>query len=542
MPTPMGGAGIASRPISRRQFVLGTAGAAGALVLGGLAAACGSATGTGTIPTLAPSTGEPKRGGDFRLGVTGGGSSDMLDGQNFVTAPDQARLMSAFETLLVFDDDYLVVHEGLAEEVTQDSALQWTVRLRSGIEFQDGKTLGADDVVYSLRRILDPRNGLPGYSQLMAIDSARLAVMDGRTVRIHLRSPNAVLDQGLAQFNNAIVPVGYGKFPAKQVGTGPYVLQSFTPGEESVSTRNPNYWRAPQPWFDSVTITDFQQATAQVDALLSGQLDAMTDLPAAQVSTVAGRGLGVLISRTGEWIPLCMRIDVPPFDDPDVRMAIRCIVDRPLTVAQVTSDYGRVANDLFSPFDPDYDSSLPQRAQDIDRAKYLLHKAGLENAPLTLHTTNGAEGMVELASVFAAQAANAGLQVSVLEDPNFYGTEYLKLAFSVDFWGTRDYLAQVSQSMLPSSPFNETHWPPRSGPGSNYAHLYAQALATRHDSVRKELIHEMQQLEYEYGGYVIAYFADLIDGYSAKVAGLQPSKGTLNLDQYGHGFRTIWFE
>lgn len=536
MPSPRS-AGIASRPMSRREFVLGTA---GALALGGLAAACGSGTGTSPLPTLAPA-GNPKRGGDFRLGVTGGGSSDMFDAQNFVTRPDQARLVSAFETLLVFDDDYVVTNGGLAEEVSQDSATQWTVRLHKGIEFQDGKTLGAEDVCYSLRRILDSKNGLPGYSQLMAIDPGRLEVMDPRTVRLHLRTPNAVLDQGLAAFNNTIVPVGYEKFPAKQVGTGPYALETFTPGEASVSRRNPNYWRAPEPWFDSVTITDFPEATAQVDALLSDQIDAMTDLPAAQVSVVSGRGLGVLVSHTGEWIPLCMRVDVPPFDNPDLRMAMRLIVDRPQTVAQVTSDYGRIANDLFAPFDPDYDSSLPQRVQDIDQAKYLLRRAGMENGSLTLHTTNGAEGMVELASVFAAQAQSAGLQISVLNDPNFYGNQYLKLAFCVDFWGTRDYLAQVSQGMLPTSAWNETHWPPKAGPAAGYVHLYNEALSTLDAALRKDLIHEMQRLEYDYGGYVIAYFADLIDGYSNKLHGLQPSRGTLNLDQYGHGFRTIWF-
>ena len=51
----------------------------------------------------------------------------------------------------------------------------------------------------------------------------------------------------------------------------------------------------------------------------------------------------------------------------------------------------------------------------------------------------------------------------------------------------------------------------------------------------------MQQIEYNIGGYIIPFFGDLIDGYSAKVHGLEPSKGTLNLDSFGHGYRTIWF-
>jgi peptide/nickel transport system substrate-binding protein len=99
----------------------------------------------------------------------------------------------------------------------------------------------------------------------------------------------------------------------------------------------------------------------------------------------------------------------------------------------------------------------------------------------------------------------------------------------------------VQQGSLSNSPFNETHWPPKSGPGSNFASLYSQALAATDDSKRIELEQEMQKLEYDNGGYIIPFFGDLIDGYSSKVHGLNPSKGTLNLDSFGHGYRSIWF-
>ncbi|MGD0559336.1 MAG: hypothetical protein ABSA93_30725, partial [Streptosporangiaceae bacterium] len=131
--------------------------------------------------------------------------------------------------------------------------------------------------------------------------------------------------------------------------------------------------------------------------------------------------------------------------------------------------------------------------------------------------------------------------VNVLNDPNYYGNQYLKLGFSVDFWGTRGYLNQVQQGSLPTSPYNETHWPPKTGTGSNFVSLYNQALAATNPATRIEIEHEMQQLEYDIGGYIIPYFNDLVDGHSSQVKGLQPSKGTLNLDSYGHGYRTIWF-
>jgi len=529
--------------VSRRQLLVG---AGGAVLAGSILAACGGSSSSATAPRATSSSaapaGTPKRGGHFRLGVTGGGAKDMMDGQNITTKPDQARLVTAFETLVNYDDGYKLTYDGLATSVTQDNPTQWTIRLRQGVEFQNGKKLQAPDVIYSLKRILTKSLGLPGYGSLSSVDPSQITAMDPYTVRLHLKSPDSTIADALAAYTNAIVPEGYQKWPAPQNGTGPFKLVSFTPGQQSVHTRNPNYWRTGQPYFDDVTITDFSDPTAQVNALLSHQIDAMTDVPNAQVSVVkAHSGLAVLISETGGWLPLCMAVDMPPFNDNRVRQAMRLIVDRQGYVDQVLAGYGRLANDLFSPFDPAYESALPQRHQDIAQAKSLLKAAGHDGLTVDLHTTPGAAGMVATATVFATQAKAAGVTVNVKNDPNYYGDSYLKLAFSVDFWGTRNYLSQAAQGMLPTAPFNETHWPPQSGPGSNYTSLYQQALAAPDAGSRTNLIHEMQTLEYNYGGYIIPTFDDLVDGYSKKVAGFTPSKGTLNLDSFGHGFRTIWF-
>jgi peptide/nickel transport system substrate-binding protein len=373
------------------------------------------------------------------------------------------------------------------------------------------------------------------------MDIKNMKKVDKYTVQLPLKTPDSTVPQTLASYTFGMVPVGYKAYPAPQVGTGAYKLKSFNPGQQSVHERNPNYWRSGEPYFDTVTITDFSSSTAQVNALLGGQIDAMTDLPASQVKVVQARGMFALISKTGGWLPLCMAIDMPPFDDVRVRQAMRLLVDRKGMISQVASGYGFVGNDLYAPFDPGYDHSLPQREQDIDQAKSLLKAAGHANLAVDLHTTNGAAGMIDTATVFANQAQAAGVKINVINDPNYYGNQYLKLAFSIDFWGTRSYLNQVQQGSLPNSPYNETHWPPKSGTGSNFVSLYNQALATTDDSKRVEIEHEMQQIEYNIGGYIIPFFGDLIDGYSSKVKGLKPSKGTLNLDSFGHGFRSIYF-
>src|SRR5712692_1694818 len=184
--------------ISRRRLI---GGAAGVVAVGGIAAACGgSSGGTGTGTSTVPPAGKPKRGGNFRLGVTGGGSKDIMDGQNIITKPDQARLITAFETLLLFDDNYQLTTNGLAESVTADNPKQYTIKLKKGIEFSNGKTLTADDVLYSFQRIGTKGNGLTGYAATATMDIAGMKKLDKYTVRLPLKTPDATVPQTLASY------------------------------------------------------------------------------------------------------------------------------------------------------------------------------------------------------------------------------------------------------------------------------------------------------------------------------------------------------
>ncbi|HET6945716.1 MAG TPA: ABC transporter substrate-binding protein [Gaiellaceae bacterium] len=490
----------------------------------------------------------PKRGGTFRIGVSGGSAKDFIDGQNIVTRPDQARIVTGWETLVVFDSQFKLRFDGLAEEISPNKAAdQWTIRVRKGIEFHNGKTLSADDVKFSLQRLVNKKLGLFGGAALSSVDPARIQKLDNRTVRLHLKQRDGTILDALGQYVAGIVPVGYSPNAIGQakpnIGTGPYKVQSFAPGQQSVHVRNPNYWRSGQPYFDKVVIIDFPDDTARVNALLGGQVDAITDVPPAQVAVVTGHsGTKVLESPSAAWTPICMRVDAAPFTDVRVRQAMRLIANRPQMVAQALSGHGRIGNDLYGPFDEAFARSLPQRHQDIDKAKSLLKAAGKDGLTIDLQSTNGALGMNEGAQVFAQQAKAAGVNVNVkiLDSGPFYGPQYLKWTFSTDFWGSRNYLSQVAAGSLPSSPYNETHWPDASH--RKFLSLYNQAKVTADRTKRTEIMREMQNMEYDAGGYIIWGFSTLLDGYSSKVNGLKTGdKGVLPLNAFGHGYRTIWF-
>ncbi len=161
------------------------------------------------------------------------------------------------------------------------------------------------------------------------------------------------------------------------------------------------------------------------------------------------------MSHSGEIVPFTMRVDQPPFNDVNVRQALRLLVDRPQLIDSALDGYGVVANDLFSPYDPDFDHSLIRAAQgDIPQAKFLLKKAGHDDLTVTLTTSAVATGTVAMATVLAAQAKVAGVTVNLSNVPpgTFFGPNYLKWMFAQDYYNYYPYLAQVAESMLSRLP------------------------------------------------------------------------------------------
>jgi peptide/nickel transport system substrate-binding protein len=511
-------------PVTRRQVLRGALSGAVVLGAGGVLGACGGdddGGGGGGGGTPAESGGKLKTGGALRVGATGGGAKDSIDAHRPTVDTDIMRCWNLYESLAVRTPDFSELQMLVAESIeAEKSPKTWTVRLKEGVTFHNGKPVTADDVIFSLRRILDPKDPKVGAASIGYVEEKKLKKMDERTVRITLEFANAGFPDDVGQYFNAIVPTDYDvKNP---VGTGPFKYKSFTAGQQSEFTKYADYWEEGKPYVDSLTIIDFPDDTARTNALLGGQVDVIDNLPAAQLQNVKSNpNLRVLSSKTGAWQPFTMRVDQAPFDDVRVRQAFRLIVDREQMVQQVLSGQGRIANDLYAPYDPAYADDLPQRQQDLEQAKSLLKQAGREGLSVELVTAPVFQGIVEAAQVFAQQAKGAGVNVKVrkVDSGTFYGDNYLKWTFAQDFWATRVYLSQVAQGDLPESPFNETHWE-----DPKFIDLIQQARAEVDEGKRADILHEAQTMQYEQGGYIIQYFSNIIDAYSAKLGGFVEAK------------------
>ena len=510
------------RAVSRRGFLkVGVVG--GASLLAGR----GSSS---ILPLSRAKSSPPRRGGTLHAAITGGSSADTLDADNAITNMDFARVNNLYDGLVYMNANAEPVL-WLAEEITPNStATEWTVRVKKGVTFHNGKPLTADDVIFTLQRIMNSKAPLQGASALAAVDAAAIKKLDDLTVRVPCKVPFANFVQVLSIWYYFIVPVGYN--PHRPIGTGPFMFKSFSPGVQSVFTRNPSYWRHPYPYLDEVVISDFSDETSQVNALLSGQADVVNLLSAGSVAVLKNGHSKVLVSQGGGFTPFTMRVDKAPFNDVRVRQAMRLIVDRPQMLELVFEGHGTIGNDVFGIWAPEYDHQLPQRHQDIEQAKALLKAAGHEGMRAQLVTANIAQGTTLAAQVLAQQAAAAGVTLSIQQVTvtDFYGSNYLKWTLAQDFWYYNYYLPQVASATLPSAPFNETHFS-----NSRYNSLYAEAQRTLDIPKRYEIEHEMMTIDYDQGGYIIPYFPPVIDGYSSRVNGLVPSKTGLSLNSYNFG-------
>jgi peptide/nickel transport system substrate-binding protein len=509
---------ISGAALGRRQFLRGIAATGVVAGAGGFLTAC-SGSSSSSSPA-ATATSQPKRGGDLKVGLTGGGPTDTVDPHKGITYLDSSRLQSLYSPLVQLNANAELEYM-LAESITPNSNFkQWEIKLKPGVTFHNGKPLTAQDVIFTLNRIVS--NGYSGAIPLGPIDIKNTKASGPHTVLVAMTKPYSSFVTQLAAswVYLYIAPVGFN--PAKPVGTGPFMLKSLSTGQRSVFTRNPHYWRTGLPYADTLEILDFANTVSLADALQTGAIHAAGTLDGPQMATLDNAsGVKAIPSKGGGIVPFTMRVDTPPFHDARVRQALRLLVDRAQLIDSALDGHGSLASDVFSPFDKDFDPSLV-RHTDVAHAKFLLKQAGQENLTVSLTTSQIATGTVAMATVLAAQAKVAGVKINVNNVPSgtFFGKQYLQWPFAQDYYNYFPYMAQVAESMLTKSPFNETH---TNDP--TYTRLYDQANATASGSgLEKELLHEMQVFDFNKGGYIIPAYVDALDAYSTKIAGFQAAR------------------
>lgn len=497
---------------SRRDF-LGLTGAVGAgFLLGGLLTGCAPDPGAADA-----ADGAPRRGGRLRLGVIDGGQTGNLDVHKPTGSASTIRGFALYSKLWEWSDG-MFPQLALAEFAEPNAdASAWTIRLRQGLEFHHGKTISADDVLYSVLRLTDPELASPNGASVRLVDRQKLQKLDDRTVRIGFRDGIGFLPLPDTWVNfGGIVPTDYHPI-TNPVGAGPYRLKDFQPGRRSLFTRFENYFREGAPYPDELEIIDFKDQVSRFEALLSGQIDMAHSIAPEQGPLARGNARVKLVtSQTNWWRGFNLNVSRPPFDDVRVRQAFRLLIDREDMVRRVLQGEGRIANDLYAPHDPAFDHTIAQRPYDPEQARRLLREAGAKGLSVDLVTDAGG---TSAALVLAEQAAKVGVTVKVKQvDAATYGGP-LKNSWTMSTGGTlgHPYLAAAISNDGPYATTNRTNFhDPR------FDELVREAMRQPDLEARKPLIHEAQRIQYDRGGLIIWGFQNTLDAVLPNVGGVRP--------------------
>lgn len=474
----------------------------------------------------------PKRGGTLRVGTLGG-TTHTLDPHAVVGGNlDIIRNKNVFSRLTDpgrRGEVVLMLAESIEPNRIADA---WVVRLRPDVVFHDGSPLTPEDVIYTFQRILNPKLGLDS-GTLSMVDPKGFKKLDKRTLRIKLKYPYSDFPAQVGTRQAGILKAGTKSFK-KLNGTGAFMLKSSEPGRRAALVANRNYFEQGKPYLERLELINVLDATARVNGLRSGQLDAIDWVNAAQVRALrSDRGVRLVLSDTSAWGGIVMNFQVSPFNDVRVRQALRLLSDRQQIVNSVYDGYASLGNDLFGRFDPLYPSSLPQRKYDPEKAKFLLKQAGQENVKLTLQTGEAAAGMVGEALVFAQTAKAGGVSITIDKvDADTYWDLQGKRAFASSWWGGRRLFTQWLLGYDFEAPYNECH-----DTNKRAQALMRQAMRTVDVKKRKELAFEAQKQLWETGGLIISAYAKFIDAHRNKVRGFRPD---VNYPLNGYVFTDVY--
>ncbi|MEV5490240.1 ABC transporter substrate-binding protein [Streptomyces bobili] len=506
--------------LRRRGFLAAGTGAAALALVG-----CGNGNGTGDDPADS-GDGKPAKGGRLRAAFAGGGASETLDPHLANLFADAARAKALYDKLADFGAD-LSAQPRLAASWEPDKTLaRWKVTLRQAT-FHDGRPVTAKDVLYSYRRIADPKQAYRAKASLEPIDLDASRASGDRVIEFVLKRPTAEFPNVLAAFGAYVVPENATDFDRKPIGSGPFRFVSFAPGRSAVFRRNDAYWDG-APHLDELELVVVNEESARVNALLGGQIEYAHELAPTTARAHEGKGQIEIVRLRGSAMQaFCMKTDRAPFDDKRVREAFFLIADRQELVDGALSGAGVVGNDLFGKGYEYYADSLPQRAQDLDRARALLKQAGAEKLKVTLDTSAVAAGFTEAAGIFRDQAAKAGVTVDVkVGSKDSYWKDILDSGTLCCYRsGAMPIEAHISQRLLTDSTTNATKWQHK-----DFDALYQQAQATRDKAGRAAVYERMQRRLYAEGGFLIWGFADWIIGTARAVKGVETEAPANTLD------------
>lgn len=493
--------------ISRREFLARTSamGLTAALSPGLLASAADAAAMM------------PKKGGTLRMGLAHGDTTDTLDPATQTNAMDGTMYLSLSNSLVEIGPDGSARPEIAESFESSADVKKWTFKIRKGIEFHNGKPLDAKDVVASINHHRGENSKSGGKALLAGIKEIKT---DGKhVVAFHLDKANADFPYLLADIHFTMLPAkGDGVDWQSGMGTGAYMLESFEPGVRITMKRNPNYWKEGKGHFERIEMITIQDMSARTNALVTGKVDLIDRIDLKTVHLL-GRKPGIRIDETtslGHYsIP--MLTGVTPFDDNNIRMALKLALDREAVLKTLFRGHGALGNDHpISPANKYFAKELPQRQYDPDKAKFYLKKSGLSKLTVPLHSATAAfPEAVDLSMMYKEHAAKAGITIDIVREPNdgYWSNIWMKKPWCYCYWRgrpTEDWM--FTSAYAADAKWNDTHFKHK-----RFNKLLVAARSELNEAKRREMYVEMQRIVRDEGGVVVPIFNNYLLAVNEKL-------------------------
>lgn len=452
---------------------------------------------------------KPKKGGRFRAGISSFYTTDSLDPATLSDIGNYFINWQLRNNLVEVDHKGRAIPELAVSMDPSPDAVTWTFQLRKGVEFHNGKTMEAEDVVYSINHHRGEKSKSGAKALVKQIKEVKAKGKDA--VVFTLTGGNADFPYIMSDYHLPIFPAGTtGEAFEKGIGTGAYVLKSWEPGVRVFATKNPNYWKKGRGHFDEVETLGIGDVNSRTNGLKTGELDWINRCDLKTIHLLK-RMPGIQILRvTGTFHYLkTMMTDVAPYDSNDVRLAMKYAINRQEILDKVLRGYGTIGNDHpIAPIQRFHASDLPQRHYDPDKARFHLKKAGLEGQTFKLYTATHA-GFLDHAVLFKEQAAKAGINIELVQRPadGYWSNVWLKEPFVSSHWNgriTTDWM--LSAAYYGDAPWNASHFH-----NARFDNMLVEARAELNTDKRRDMYFECQKILRNQGGAIVYVFKDNVE-------------------------------
>jgi peptide/nickel transport system substrate-binding protein len=413
----------------------------------------------------------------------------------------------------------------LAEQWAHSDDLKtWTFTLRKGVKWHHGREFDAQDVLATMKRILDPATGSVTRVNFQLVE--KMDAPNDHTVRFQLKIPYAGFADLFSDRQARIVPHDKVDMLASQpIGTGPFKFKSFDPGDRIELVRNPDYYVSEVPKLEGVTLRIIPESAGQVSALETGDVDLVWNLPPESIPQFKSSSSVVLDSvPTSTWDGVIMNCSVAPFTDGRIRRAVLLAIDKAALVEFALNGYGTATHTMIPPGHPFYNNDLKIGPPDIEQARSLLAEAGYPNGfAITIHVPVGRPTRERTGTAVREMLKPIGIKVDVQRIPwdKFITDIEGKAVFSVDGFYSRP---TIDSSIYPffhsTGSWNTTLWHYKN---ADMDRVLDGARATGDSAEQARLYKQMQILALQDPPGVIPYVVNHVNAYRNNVQGFHSS-------------------